>query len=40
MPVLGLQVAVEGSVSSNDVVVISLNQPANTVEKKLDQLER
>lgn len=30
----------EGGVSGADVVVISLDQPANSVEKKVDQLEK
>ena len=34
-----LQVTVGGSVSSSDVVVISLNQPANTVENKIPPRE-
>lgn len=34
------QVAVQGNASSSDVVVISLNQPANTVEKKVPELEK
>lgn len=34
------QVAVKENVNSNDVVTISLNQPANTVEKKVPELER
>ncbi|XP_072240019.1 cadherin EGF LAG seven-pass G-type receptor 2 [Leuresthes tenuis] len=35
-----VEVMVQGSASSSDVVIISLNQPANTVEKKLPELEK
>ncbi|XP_031732532.1 fat-like cadherin-related tumor suppressor homolog [Anarrhichthys ocellatus] len=35
-----LEVEVQGSASSADVVVISLNQPANIVEKKVPELEK
>nr|XP_046231679.1 protein dachsous isoform X5 [Scatophagus argus] len=35
-----VEVEVQGSASSSDVVVISLNQPANTVEKKVPELEK
>ncbi|XP_029297871.1 cadherin EGF LAG seven-pass G-type receptor 2-like [Cottoperca gobio] len=35
-----VQVDVQGSASSGDVVVISLNQPANVVEKKVPALEK
>ncbi|XP_045903065.1 protocadherin Fat 4-like isoform X1 [Micropterus dolomieu] len=35
-----VEVAVQGGASSTDVVVISLNQPANAVEKKVPQLEK
>lgn len=38
--VLRPQVAVQGSVSSSDLVVMSLNQPANVVQKKVPELER
>ncbi|XP_030282168.1 cadherin-23-like [Sparus aurata] len=34
-----VEVTVGGSVSSSDVVVISLNQPANTVENKIPDME-
>ncbi|XP_054872856.1 cadherin-23-like [Amphiprion ocellaris] len=34
-----VKVVVQGSASSNDVVTISLNQPANTVENKIPELE-
>ncbi|CAG5946960.1 unnamed protein product [Menidia menidia] len=34
-----VEVTVQGSASSDDVVTISLNQPANTVEKKVSELE-
>ncbi|XP_041642272.1 protocadherin Fat 4 [Cheilinus undulatus] len=34
-----VEVEVQGSASSTDVVMISVNQPANTVEKKIPQLE-
>lgn len=34
------QVEVQGSASSSDVVVISLNQAANTVEEKVPELEK
>ncbi|XP_068583517.1 protocadherin Fat 4 [Cebidichthys violaceus] len=35
-----VEVDVQGSASSADVVVISLNQPANTVEKNVPELEK
>ncbi|XP_035516012.1 uncharacterized protein LOC118326956 [Morone saxatilis] len=35
-----VEVEVKGSASSSDVVVISLNQPANVVEKKVPELEK
>ncbi|KAM6941222.1 protocadherin Fat 4 [Lycodopsis pacificus] len=35
-----VEVAVQGSASSADVVVISLNQPANMVERKVPELEK
>lgn len=35
-----VEVVVQGSASSSDVVIISLNQPANTVEKKIPELEK
>lgn len=35
-----LQVAVQGNANSDDVVTISLNQPANRVEKKVPELEK
>ncbi|XP_044197711.1 uncharacterized protein LOC122973967 [Thunnus albacares] len=35
-----VEVEVQGSASSSDVVTISLNQPANVVEKKVPQLEK
>jgi len=34
------QVDVQGSVSSSNVVVLSLNQPANVVESKIPAMER
>ncbi|XP_067355538.1 protocadherin Fat 4 isoform X4 [Channa argus] len=38
--VTNVEVSVQGSVSSSDVVIISLNQPANVVEKKVRELEK
>ncbi|XP_074485330.1 protocadherin Fat 4 isoform X2 [Sebastes fasciatus] len=35
-----VEVEVQGSASSGDMVVISLNQPANIVEKKVPELEK
>ncbi|KAM4584790.1 protocadherin Fat 2-like [Odontesthes bonariensis] len=35
-----VEVMVQGGASSSDVVIISLNQPANTVEKKVPELEK
>ena len=39
MELLCLQVEVQGS-ANNDVVTISLNRPANVVEKKVTELEK
>ncbi|XP_059189827.1 protocadherin Fat 4 [Centropristis striata] len=36
---ISVEVEVKGSVSSGDIVVISLNQPANLVEEKVPELE-
>ncbi|XP_028252910.1 cadherin EGF LAG seven-pass G-type receptor 1-like [Parambassis ranga] len=35
-----VEVVVQGSASSSNLVIISLNQPANTVEKKVPELEK
>ncbi|XP_020495271.2 protocadherin Fat 4 [Labrus bergylta] len=35
-----VEVEVQGSATSNDLVIISLNLPANTVEKKIPELEK
>ncbi|XP_028253159.1 protocadherin-1-like [Parambassis ranga] len=35
-----VEVAVQGSASSSNLVIISLNRPANTVEKKVPELEK
>lgn len=35
-----LQVAVSGATDSNDVVVISIDQPANAVEEQISGVER
>lgn len=35
-----LQVVVNGAANSNDVVVIAINQPANTVEEQITEVER
>ncbi|KAK2817525.1 hypothetical protein Q5P01_025716 [Channa striata] len=35
-----VEVSVQGSVSSSDIVIISLNQAANVVEKKVPELEK
>ena len=40
MALLCPQVEVRGSASSSDVVTISLNQPANVVEKKVLELKK
>lgn len=35
-----LQVTVHGAAATSDVVVISINQPANRVEEKISEVER
>ncbi|KAJ4921885.1 hypothetical protein JOQ06_022028 [Pogonophryne albipinna] len=37
---VGTEVEVRGGASSGDIVVISINQPANIVEKKVPELEK